>query len=92
MMQRSVLFLGLARPPKFLGLPVGYLVALSLGVALPFIWTKWVIFPLLGAIAYPVLWFIADKEPNFFEVVRVSFGTMRGTKNRKLWKGDRFGV
>ncbi len=89
---RSTLFLGLARPPKFLGLPIGYLVALSLGVALPFLWTKSFIFLVIGALAYPILWFVADKEPNFFEVIRVSLGTVRGTKNRSLWGGDRFGI
>nr|WP_257786533.1 VirB3 family type IV secretion system protein [Phaeobacter porticola] len=39
MAERSPLFLGLARPPKYLGLPVGYLVVLATGVVLPFIWT-----------------------------------------------------
>ena len=32
MAERSPLFLGLARPPKYLGLPVGYLVVLATGV------------------------------------------------------------
>ena len=82
MAERSPLFLGLARPPKYLGLPVGYLVVLSLGVVLPFIWTKSLIFFLVGFLAYPVLWFVADKEPHFFEVLRVSYGAVRGTRNR----------
>ncbi|HBR40120.1 MULTISPECIES: VirB3 family type IV secretion system protein [Sulfitobacter] len=92
MAERSSLFLGLARPPKYLGLPVGYLVALSMGIVLPFIWTKSLIFFLIGIIAYPILWFVADKEPHFFEVLRVSFGTVRATKNRKFWGGDSFGA
>ena len=64
MAERSPLFLGLARPPKYLGLPVGYLVVLAMGVVLPFIWTKSLVFFLIGIIAYPVLWFVADKEPR----------------------------
>lgn len=91
MSERSPLFLGLARPPKYLGLPVGYLVVLAMGVVLPFIWTKSMIFFLIGIIAYPVLWFVADKEPHFFEVLRVSYGTVRTTKNRSIWGGDSFG-
>ncbi|MDJ0641088.1 MAG: VirB3 family type IV secretion system protein, partial [Paracoccaceae bacterium] len=55
MAERSPLFLGLARPPKYLGLPVGYLVVLALGAVLPFIWTKSFVFFLAGALAYPVL-------------------------------------
>ena len=48
MAERSPLFLGLARPPKYLGLPVGYLVVLATGVVLPFIWTKSMVFFLIG--------------------------------------------
>lgn len=91
MSERSPLFLGLARPPKYLGLPVGYLVVLAMGVVLPFIWTKSMIFFLIGIVAYPILWFVADKEPHFFEVLRVSYGTVRTTKNRSIWGGDSFG-
>jgi type IV secretion system protein VirB3 len=92
MAERSPLFLGLARPPKYLGLPVGYLVMLAMGVVLPFIWTKSLIFFLIGIIAYPILWFVADKEPHFFEVLRISFGTVRSTKNRMHHGGDSFGA
>ncbi len=92
MAERSPLFLGLARPPKYLGLPVGYLVVLATGVVLPFIWTKSMVFFLIGIIAYPVLWFVADREPHFFEVLRVSYGSVRATKNRALHGGDSFGA
>ena len=54
MAERSPLFLGLARPPKYLGLPVGYLVVLATGVVLPFIWTKSMVFFLIGLVAYPI--------------------------------------
>ncbi|MGH1355986.1 MAG: type IV secretion system protein VirB3 [Thalassovita sp.] len=91
MAERSPLFLGLTRPPKYLGLPVGYLAVLSMGVVLPFIWTKSLWFFLIGVIVYPVMWFVADKEPKFFEVLRVSYGKVRGTKNRDYWGGDSFG-
>jgi type IV secretory pathway VirB3-like protein len=90
--ERSPLFLGLARPPKYLGLPVGYLVVLATGVVLPFIWTKSMVFFLVGLIAYPILWFVADREPHFFEVLRVSYGSVRPTKNRALHGGDSFGA
>jgi len=49
------------------------------------------IFFLIGIVAYPILWFVADKEPHFFEVLRVSYGTVRTTKNRSVWGGDSFG-
>lgn len=92
MTERTPLFLGLARPPKYLGLPVGYLVALTLAVVLPLIWTKSHVFPLLGLVAYPVLWMVADREPHFFELLRVSKGAVRPTRTRRLHGGDSFGV
>ena len=85
------MFLGLTRPPKYLGLPVGYLVVLATGVVLPFIWTKSFFFFGIGIVLYPIMWFVADKEPHFFEVVRVSFGKVTPTKNRAFWGGDSFG-
>lgn len=92
MAHQSSLFLGLARPPKYLGLPVGYLIVLSLGVVLPFIWTKSFVFFLAGALAYPVLWIAAAREPHLFEVIRVSYGTVRTTRNRARHGGDSFGA
>ncbi|ETX13520.1 type IV secretion protein VirB3 [Roseivivax halodurans JCM 10272] len=92
MAQQSPLFLGLARSPKYLGLPVGYLVVLALGVVLPFIWTKSFVFFLAGALAYPVLWIVAAKEPHVFEVIRVSYGVVRATRNRARHGGDSFGA
>ena len=62
MAERSPLFLGLARPPKYLGLPVGYLVVLAMGVVLPFIWTKSPIFFLIGIIAYPFFGLLRTKN------------------------------
>lgn len=91
MAARSPLFLGLTRPPKYLGLPVGYLAVLAMGIVLPFIWTKSLTVLLLGAPSYLVMWFVADREPKFFEVLRVSYGKVRGTKNAEFWGGDSFG-
>lgn len=92
MAKQTPLFLGLTRPPKYLGLPVGYLVVLGMGTVLPFIWTKSMVFFLIALVAYPILWFVADREPHFFEVLRVSYGSVRPTKNRALHEGDSFGA
>ena len=78
MLDRSPVFQGLARPPKYLGLPIGYLVMLVIGTVVPFTMTKspWVL--ALGAAVYLPLWFVADREPRFFDILRVSHGTVRG--------------
>ena len=81
MLERSPVFQGLARPPKYLGLPIGYLVVLTVAVGVGFALTKslWVL--ALGAAVYLPLWFLADREPRFFEILRVANGTVRGTSH-----------
>ena len=59
---RSPVFLGLARPPKYLGLPIGYLVVLVVGTVIPFVLTKamWVL--LLGVRALPAA--VVPRRPR----------------------------
>ena len=81
MLDRSPVFQGLARPPRYLGLPIGYLVVLLVVVGVCFVTTKslWVL--LAGVVIYLPLWFVADREPRFFEILRVANGTVRGTRH-----------
>lgn len=88
---RTPVFLGLAKPRKIMGLPMGYFMILALGTLLPWMYTKLYIIFLLPAIGYPVLFFVADKEPFFFELVRVAFGRFYRTPNRSFWGGDSYG-
>ena len=81
MSERSPLFLGLARPPKYLGLPVGYLVVLMVGTMVPFVLLKSLWILAAGAVVYPALWVLADREPRFFEILRVSHGSVRGMRH-----------
>ena len=78
MVMRSPLFLGLARPPKYLGLPVDYLAVLMVATLVPFVAldSAWIL--AAGGVAYPVLWVLADREPRFFELLRVSRRMVRG--------------
>lgn len=92
MLQRTPLFLGLTRPPKYLGLPIGYLVLLSTGTVLPFVWTGSFAFFLAGLVAYPVLWVVSEREPHVFELLAVSHGRVRETRNRALHRGDSYGA
>ena len=92
MADRSPLFLGLTRPPKYLGLPIGYLVLLAVGTALPFVWTGSFVFFAAGLVAYPVLWVASEREPHIFELLAVSYGRVRETRNRALHGGDSYGA
>ena len=78
MAERSPLFLGLTRPPKYFGLPVDYLAVLMVGTLVPFIALKSMWTLALGAVLYPALWVLADREPRFFEVLQVRCGSVRG--------------
>lgn len=89
-MQESPLFLGLTRPPKFFGLPVGYFIGLALGTVIPFVGLDDVRFLAIGVIAYPPLWLIADRNPHLFEVIAGVLSTTPRTKNFKLNGGNRY--
>lgn len=89
-MRQSPLFLGLTRPAKILGLPIGYFMGLSLGSVLPFVATKDMRWLLLFFVLYPPLWIIADRNPHFFEVLRVTSSRLPRTINRASNGGDRY--
>jgi type IV secretion system protein VirB3 len=72
-MHDAPLFLGLTRPPKIFGLPIG---------------NDWR-FLLIGVVGYPVLWFVADRNPNLFETVAVVFSRTPRTRGKSAFGGDR---
>lgn len=91
MQQRSPVFLGLIRPPRFLGLPLQYAVLWIFGTTLLMIWTQTPLILVLAAIVYPALWLAAEWDPNFIEVMRTVIRHTPPTKNRKIWEGDSYG-
>ena len=88
-MHDAPLFLGLTRPPKIFGLPIGYFVSLMLGSVIPFVGANDWRFLLIGVVGYPVLWFVADRSPNLFETVAVVFSRTPRTRGRSAFVGDR---
>lgn len=89
-MRQTPVFLGLTRPPKFFGLPIGYFIGLLLGAVIPFIALNEWKFMLLIPVVYPVLWLIADRNPHLFEILATIYSRTPPTKNRKLHGGDSY--
>jgi type IV secretion system protein VirB3 len=87
-MHEAPLFLGLTRPPKIFGLPIGYFVSLMLASVIPFVAANDWRFLLIGVVGYPVLWVVADRNPNLFETVAVVFSRTPRTKFRSAFGGD----
>ena len=75
------LFLGLTRPPKYLGLPLGYFLALSVGSVLPFVLFDSMWFLLLFAFGYPPLYLVSDKNPHLIELIIVTTSRTPKTAN-----------
>lgn len=90
-MRETPVFLGLTRPPKFFGLPIGYFIGLMLGSLIPFVALDEWKFMLLVPIFYPVLWFVADRNPHLFEIMATVFTATPPTKNRSHHGGDNYG-
>lgn len=89
-MQEHPLFLGLTRPPKFFGLPLGYFISLALGSVIPFVAFDDVRFLGIALIAYPVLWLVADRNPHLFQIVAGVLSTTPRTRTYKRNGGDRY--
>lgn len=88
-MHDAPLFLGLTRPPKIFGLPIGYFVSLMLASVIPFVGANDWRFLMIGVLGYPVLWFVADRNPNLFEVISVVFSRTPRSSGRAVFGGDR---
>lgn len=87
-MHDAPLFLGLTRPPKIFGLPIGYFVSLMLATVIPFVGANDWRFLIIGVVGYPVLWFVADRNPSIFEVVSVVFSRTPRSRGRAHFGED----
>ena len=88
-MQDTPLFLGLTRPPKIFGLPIGYFLGLTLGSVIPFVGLDDARFLLIGIVGYPPLWLVADRNPHLFEILAVVFTATPRTRSHHFHGGDR---
>ena len=84
------LFLGLTRPTKIFGLPIGYFLGLGMAAVIPFVALDNIKFLLIGVIGYPPLWLIADRNPHLFEILATVLTKTQRTKNNKIHGGDKY--
>ena len=90
MTEQDVVFKGLLRAPKFLGLPVIYaMVWLFTGVLL-FILIKsfWVL--AWAVVSDPALYAAAQWDPNFLDVIMTVLQKTRPTRNKNLSNGNSY--
>lgn len=90
MAEKSPLFLGITRPPKVMGLPVGYFVSLLGAAFLPFVIFDTAYFLLIFIIGYPPLYFVADRNPNLIEVFITTTSKTPKTPNRAAHGSDKY--
>lgn len=90
MVKRSLLFLGLIRPPRLMGLPMFYAVIWMAGTVIGFVWSEsfWTI-P-IAVVLYVAFWIAAEWDPHFFDVASIVSRETRSTKNRDIWGGDSY--
>ena len=86
-MRETPVFLGLTRPPKFFGLPIGYFIGLMMTAVIPFVGLDEWKFLLLIPAAYPVLWVVADRNPALFEILATVYTATPPTTNRAIRGG-----
>ena len=89
-MRETPLFLGLTKPTKIFGLPIGYFIGLVFLSVIPFILLDNLRFLLIFVMGYPVLWLVADRNPNLFQILNVTLSRTPRTANRSENGGDRY--
>lgn len=89
-MKETPLFLGLTKPTKIFGLPIGYFISLIFLSVIPFILLDDMRFLLIFVAGYPPLWFVADRNPHLFAILNVTLSRTPRTANRAQNRGDRY--
>ena len=89
-MRETPLFLGLTKPTKIFGLPIGYFISLVFLSVIPFILLDDMRFLLIFLGGYPVLWLVADRNPDLFRILNVTLSRTPRTANRTENGGDRY--
>lgn len=89
-MRETPLFLGLTRPPRIFGLPIGYFLALVFASVIPFILVDDLRFLLVFGAGYPPLWVIADRNPHLFQILNVVFSRTPRTALHAEHGGDTY--
>lgn len=85
------LFLGLARPPMFMGVPAGFFVTLAIGVGEGiFVFKHWLVF-FIGLALYLTGLAIAIRDANAFHVLAAKWLRCPPTLNARHWGGNAYG-
>ncbi|CAM4127745.1 type IV secretion system protein VirB3/type IV secretion system protein VirB4 [Palleronia aestuarii] len=89
-MRETPLFLGLTKPPKIFGLPIGYFLSLVFASVIPFVLLDDMRWLLVLVVGYPPLWIVADRNPHLFQILNVTISKTPRTANHDENGGDRY--
>ncbi len=89
-MRETPLFLGLTKPPKIFGLPIGYFLSLVFASVIPFVLLDDIRWLLVLVVGYPPLWIVADRNPHLFQILNVTISRTPRTANHDENEGDRY--
>ncbi|MDE3027142.1 MAG: VirB3 family type IV secretion system protein [Paracoccaceae bacterium] len=87
-MDETELFLGLTRPARFMGLPMGFFIGLIVVALVSFVAFASMKFLLIIPFGYGPMWLLADRNPNFFEYLSVVATATPMTRRRRTNGGD----
>ncbi len=91
-METTPLFLGLVKPPRFMGIPLTYWLVIAISAAIILILTNALYAALYAVAVYIPVLFVSDRHPYFFNVVATVEIKTRRTPNRRIYGGDFYDV
>lgn len=86
-LKNDIVYRGLLRPTKLLGLPVLAAAIWAITSFVFFMWTEsfWALG--IAAVTYPILWGLTQWDEQFFDVIAVTSKNFGVAPNRRFWGG-----
>ena len=87
----DIVYQGLLRPTKILGLPVMAAAIWGIASFIIFLWSESFWSLAVTAATYPVLWGLTQWDQHFFDVIAVTTKHFGVAPNKRLWGGYSYG-
>lgn len=85
--EQDVIYQGLLRPTKILGLPILAAAIWGISTFVIFLWSESFLSLLVALVTYPVLWGLTQWDQNFFDVILITTKHFGVAPNKKFWGG-----
>ncbi len=88
--ERDIIYMGLLRPAKILGLPLMAAAVWFISACLVFMWSESFWGMAAGAATWPLLYALSQWDAHFFDVIATTTKNFGVAKNKRIWGGHSY--